>query len=142
MGPYALCLLADKALINGNLPPAQHRLPLFLHDFLKNTLLLLPEIMVPVRKNHAYTILPLLGQMEPQHLALPLEKLMGNLGQYPCAVAALLVRPLTAPVLQVLQNLQGIIHNAIGPFPLDIRHKTDTAGIMLIPRIIQPLGLR
>lgn len=142
MGPYALGLLADETFIDGHLPPAQHRLSLVLHDILKNPLLLLPEIMIAVSKNHAHPVLPLRRQAEPQHLALPLEKLMGNLGQYPGAVTAFLVRSLAAPVLQVLQNLQGIIHNAIGTLSLDIRHKTDTAGIMLIPRIIQPLGLR
>ena len=142
MGPYALGLLADETFIDGHLPPAQHRLSLVLHDILKNPLLLLPEIMIAVSKNHAHPVLSLRRQAEPQHLALPLEKLMGNLGQYPGAVAALLVRSFTAPVLQVLQNLQGIIYNAIGTLSLDICHKTDTAGIMLIPRIIQPLGLR
>ena len=63
--------------------------------------------MIAVSKNHAHPVLPLRRQAEPQHLALPLEKLMGNLGQYPGAVTAFLVRSLAAPVLQVLQNLQA-----------------------------------
>mgnify|MGYP007010507106 CR=1 FL=1 len=142
MGTDPLRLFPDEALVDGDFPPAEDGLPLFLYDFLENPLLFFPEIFVAVGKNHTHPVLPFRREVKSQDLALPLEEFVRNLGKDAGAVATLPVCPLAAPVLQVLQNFQGIIHDAVGPLSFDICHKSDAAGIMLIPRVIETLGLR
>ena len=61
---------------------------------------------------------------------------MGNLQQDPGAVSAFLVSALRAAMVQVFQNLQGIVDDAVGFFPFNIYNKTDTAGIMFKRRVI------
>ena len=87
-------------------------------------------------KDHAHAVFACRRQGKAQYLAFPDKKVMGNLHQNTGPVAALLVRAFCAAVIQVLQNLQGIVDNAVGFFPFNIHNKPDTAGVMLKRRVI------
>ena len=134
--------LADDALINRHLAPTKNGLAFALYDFFKDPHLLLAEIFVAVCKDHAHAVLPFRWQVEAQDLALPVEKFVRNLRQDAGTVAALLIRPLAASVLQVFQNLHGVVYDAVRTHAPDIRYKADAAGIMFIPRVIETLLLR
>ena len=92
-------------------------------------------------KNHADAVLSLRRKRKSQHLALAMEEIMRDLRQDPCAIPALLISALAAPVLQILQDLQSIVDNIIRALAADIRHETDPASIMFISGVIQPLRL-
>ena len=67
---------------------------------------------------------------------------MGDLHQDAGPVAALLVGALRAAVVQVLQDLQRIVDDAVGFFSFNIHNKPDTAGVMLKRRVVQALRRR
>ena len=67
---------------------------------------------------------------------------MGDLDHDPGPVPAFMVGAFTAPVLQVLQDVQGIVDDVIGPFSLDVDDETHPAGIVFVGRVIHTLPLR
>ena len=87
-------------------------------------------------EDHAYAVFACRWQGKAQHLAFPDKKVMGNLHQNTGPVAAFLVRAFCAAMIQVFQNLQGIVDNAVGFFPFNIHNKPDTAGVMFKRRVI------
>ena len=61
---------------------------------------------------------------------------MGYLHQNTGSIATLLVSAFRAAVIQVLQNLQGIVDDTVGFFPFNIHDKPDAAGVMFKRRVI------
>ena len=55
---------------------------------------------------------------------------MGNLGEDPHAVAHLSGGVLAGAVLQLLNDVQGIVHHPVVLTPVDIDDSSDAAGIM------------
>jgi hypothetical protein len=65
---------------------------------------------------------------------------MGNLQQHPAAVAGFVIRALGPPVFHPFQDFQAPFYDVVGPLPLDMGNKTDTAGIALIFLPVQTQG--
>jgi hypothetical protein len=53
------------------------------------------------------------------------------------AVAHELVGTDRPPVVQVFKNLQALLHDGVRLLALDVRHKADAAGIVLVGRVVQ-----
>jgi hypothetical protein len=68
------------------------------------------------------------------------QKGVRHLQQYPGAVARQRIRAHRAPVRQVLQYLQPLLHDGMGLFALDMGDKTDAAGIVFVGWIVKSLG--
>ena len=47
-----------------------------------------------------------------------------------------------APVIQVFQDLQALFDDRVALLPLDVCDKTDTAGVVLVGRVVKPLPFR
>lgn len=67
---------------------------------------------------------------------------MRNLDEHACAVARICFTPSSAPVIEVLQNLDTLAENLMRLTPLHIHDKTHAAGIVFEPGIIEPLFSR
>ena len=57
-------------------------------------------------------------------------------------VTRLVVGTLGPAVRHVLENLKGIFNHLVRFAPVDMRHKSDTAPVLLVVRIIKALRLR
>jgi hypothetical protein len=57
---------------------------------------------------------------------------VGYLQKHPGTVAGLIVRTFRAPVFHPFQDLKAPLQNSMAGTALNIRYKTDAAGIMLI----------
>ena len=80
--------------------------------------------------------------MEAQAGALALEKGMGNLDQNAGAIAGLRIAAAGASVRQIDQNLNALEDDVVRFVPGNIGHKTDAAGIVLLPWVIEALSRR
>ena len=63
---------------------------------------------------------------------------MGDLQQDADTVAGLPGSVLAGPVLQLLHNLQRVVHRAVIGFAVDADHRADAAGVMLQLGYVQP----
>jgi hypothetical protein len=70
------------------------------------------------------------------------EIVVRNLNQNARAVTHQRIGADSAPVIEILQNLQALLDNRVAFPALDMRYKTDTAGVVLVGRVVQPLPLR
>ena len=66
---------------------------------------------------------------------------MGNLRQHAAAIAQRLIRAGGTAMIQVDENLQPLLQNRMAFAIVEVRHKADSAGIMLVRRVIKPLRL-
>ncbi|MCY1552791.1 hypothetical protein D9M68_892110 [compost metagenome] len=66
---------------------------------------------------------------------------IGQLDQDAGTVAHELVRPHRAPMVQVFQDLQTLLHDGMAFFALDMGHEADTAGVVFVGRVVQTLLL-
>ena len=65
---------------------------------------------------------------------------MGDLEQDAHAVAGLALGVLAGPVLQLLHDLQGVVHRGVAPAAPDVHHGADAAGVVLKPWVVQTPG--
>ena len=64
------------------------------------------------------------------------EKFVRNLDQNASAVTHQRIRADSAPMIQILQNQQTLLDDRVALQALDMRYKTDTAGVVLVGRVI------
>ena len=83
-----------------------------------------------------------LGQLESQLLAFAREKLMRDLNQNAGTVPGLRIAAASATMRQVQQDLDSLADNFVTLVAVDAGYKSDTAGIVLVRRIIKALGGR
>ncbi len=79
------------------------------------------------------------GQVLPSHFS---QELVRQGGQYPRPVARVGLATTRPPVVHVPQDLVRIQNDLMAPLPLDVRHETDAARIVLVRRIVQSLSNR
>ena len=89
-------------------------------------------------EEHTDAVVPLTAQADALLLRYPGEKAVGDLQQDAHAVAGLPGGVLARPVLQLLHDLQGVVHRGVGFPALDVHHAADAAGVVLKPGVIQP----
>src|SRR5438105_2863488 len=57
----------------------------------------------------------------------------------PDPVAGAGITALRAPVVEVFEDLQALLHDAVGLLPLDVDHEPDPAAVFFVPGIIKSL---
>jgi len=95
--------------------------------------------IVTRQKDHADGVLTRLGQIEIHHIA---EERIRQLQQQPRPITRARVCAHSAAVMQTLEDGQTLQHNLVALLPLDMRDKTDAAGIMFVCRVVQSLFWR
>ena len=70
------------------------------------------------------------------------QELIGNLDQDSGAVPHQRISAHGAAVIEILQDQQPLLDDRMALLALDVRHKTDPAGVVLVGRVIKPLPLR
>ena len=131
---------AERAVLGGDLAPAEDALPLLADDLLQGLLAEPPVGGVgPRQVDHADAVGPRLGQLHPLAIEGFAEEAVGDLQQHAGAVAGIGLGPARAPVVEATEHLDGVLDDAVAAPALDVGHEADPAGIVLVPRIVQPL---
>ena len=67
---------------------------------------------------------------------------VGNLGQDARAVTGVRVAALGPPVVEVVQDRQGLGHDVVAAPPGQVGHEADTARVVLEPAVVEALAQR
>ncbi len=64
---------------------------------------------------------------------------MRDLNENACAVARLGIGADRAPVLQIQQDFQGVLHDLMAFHALNVRDQAEAAGVVFVVGMIEPL---
>jgi hypothetical protein len=128
-------------IVGGHIPPAQDRLAFFLNDAFENAAALSSLGRVGGGKEHAHAVVARLGQGNALCCGHLVHKLMGQLQQNARSIPRIGLGTDRAPVGQVQQNRQPLLHNGVGLRSFHMDNEADTAGIVLELRVVEPLLL-
>ena len=131
MGHTLHRLMTQNRWHGGHLTPANEGQPLLFHNNLEHLPGLIPAKLLLGKEKHAHAVLPLLAEGDAKGLRHLLKKGMRNLGQNPDAVAGFALRVLPGPMLQILHDLKGVLHDLTALSPLNIHAGPDPAVIVL-----------
>ena len=98
-------------------------------------------MLVNRQKTHGHAIGAGLRQLHPQFAALAGKKHVRNLNQNARAVARLRIASRRAAMGEVDEHLKTLADNFVALFAANAGDQPHTAGIVLIPRVIETLGL-
>jgi hypothetical protein len=132
--------LAEVARIHRYVAPAQEVQALIRDGLADDLLDELEALRVARHEQVADAIFALLGQPDAELGAFGREEAVRDLDQDAAAVAHLRVCAHGAPVVEVEENLQALLDDAVGPAVLHVGDEADAAGILLMGRIVEPLG--
>ena len=90
-------------------------------------------------ENLANSIAAGLRQLKSETLCFCSEEFVRNLNENARPVACKRIGANRASVLQVQQDLQGVLHDLVAFHALDIRDQAEAAGIVLVGRMIEAL---
>ena len=93
------------------------------------------------QEHHADAVIPGPRQHHPLLGHFLTEKEIRNLNQNSCAIAHQGIGPNSAAVIQIFQDQQPLLNNRMAFFAFDMRHETDTTGVVFICGVIQALSL-
>ncbi len=130
--------LADIAVIDGHVAPPQHLLPLGGDGLLDQLLERPPALGIARQVADSYAIAARGRQVDSGHRAA--HEGIGDLQQDPGAVARVGISALGAPVLHVLQSLQGLLHHGVAGLAPQLRHQGDAAAVVLICGVVEASG--
>src|SRR6266404_9852652 len=91
------------------------------------------------QEHHANGILAGGRQFNFQLLAFESQEPMRNLQKNSGSITSILFATTGAAMLEIQQDLNCFFDDAVGLSPLNVHDKAGTAGIMLLPRIVQAL---
>src|SRR5258708_27198073 len=80
-----------------------------------------------------------LRKLDAEAVALAGQELVGNLEQDPGAVARVDLAPAGAAVLEIEQDLDGILDDIRGLTSPQVDDEADAAGVVLVTRVIETL---
>ena len=127
--------------VHRHVAPAQEHLVFLPDGLLDRPLAPAPVFGAPGQEHHADGVLTLVGQGYAGVPALPFEEGMGKLEQQARPVARMGIASACASMLKIDQYPDGIANDVVRFMTVEIRYDTYAAGIMLIGRIVQALGL-
>ena len=133
---------SNRRGVHRRVAPAHHLEALFGDDLFHHAFALQPLQLAHRQKDHAHRVAARRGQLHPQLGALLGKELVRNLNQHARAVARLRIAAAGSAVLQVLQHLDALLHDRVALLALDVGDKPETAGVMLVRRVIQTLRVR
>src|SRR5215472_36496 len=136
------CQAPDHVSIDWRVAPADDAEAFFFRALFEYALAQNSFLGIDRQKHHPNAVLPGCGQRKAQLRAFALEKRMGNLDQYSCAIAGVRVATARAAMRQVDQDLDALQHDVVRLVTFNVRDKPDPARVMLVPRRVEPLSLR
>ncbi len=89
------------------------------------------------QENHAHAVLACRRQRHTFFGQIFAEQLVRQLDEDACAVAHQRVGTDGTPVVEVFKDFQRLAHDGMGLLPLDVRHETHTARIVLVGGVVQ-----
>ena len=95
-------------------------------------------IFVEVKKSREFArAAESLSYRQMQRILGAAEEFVGHLSEDTRSVAGIVFSTNRAAVVQVLENLQRLGHDGVSLVALDVCHKADTAGIMLLRGVVK-----
>ena len=91
------------------------------------------------QEHHGHAIAAQLAQLHPQPVALQRKKRVRDLDQNSRAIARFRIAAGRAAMGEIDQDLQALANNVVTLLAADARDQTHATGIVLIPRVIEPL---
>ena len=133
---------ANRRGIHRRIPPAENGQSLLAHNAFQNSFALQSVMFFHGQECHAHAVGTGRGQFESQLAALPQKERMGNLQENAGAVAGLRIASAGPAVRQVEEHLYALADNFVTLVSADVGHEPDSAGVMLLRRMVQSLGRR
>ena len=130
--------VADVVLVDRHVAPAEDALALDAHVELEQLLDLTAVQLVARQEADAHAVAPGLGQLEVDARA---EEAVGQLHQQPGAVTRADVGALGSAVLEVVERLERLDHDVVARDVVEPGDHGDAAGVVLVPRVVQAVGL-
>ncbi len=126
---------AGRALVHGHVAPAEHALALALHRGLDHGHRPLARAGLAREEAHGHPVAARVRAASKPRL-LPQEG-VGKLGEDARAVPGVRVRALRAPVLELLERVQGPRDHLVRAGSAHACDKRDAAGVVLVARVVQ-----
>ncbi len=130
----------ELAVVGRDITPSQHELAFVDDDLFEHRLDLLAHGRIARQEHQPGAITALGRQADPEPIGLFPEEPVGHLDQDARAVAGIHFASARAAMQQVHEQLQCLTDDAVGLLALDVNDKANAAGVVLVPRIVQPLG--
>src|SRR6185437_13314648 len=118
-GDPAYCVHRQRCIA-----PAEHGQAFLASDLLKESLARKALLAIHRQKTHRDAVLSGFGQGKAQIVRFTREETMRNLDQNAGAIARFRIASASAPVDEILQNLQTLQHNVVRGLPVDVDYKT------------------
>ena len=132
----------DGAAVRRHFAPAQHAMAFLSYNPLDHAVYIRLVLGLLREKNHPDAVLAGGRQIEAQCLGLAGEELVRHLDQQPSAVARIGVTTASPPVGQVDEDFEALLDDLVRRTSLDVGDEADSAGVMLVPGVVQPLPRR
>ncbi len=125
--------------VDRHVAPAQQHLALGLHGALQFLLAGQARGLFLGQEDHADAVFAGWGQRDALARHLGAIKVIGDLDQDARAVAHQLVGAHRAAVVEVLEDLQALLHDGMRLRALDVRHEADATGVVFTRRVVEPV---
>jgi hypothetical protein len=127
------------ARVDRHVAPAQQHLAFAAHRALDLLLAGQPRGVLLRQEDHPDAVLA--GGRQRHALARHLlaQEVVGNLGEDACAVAHQRIGSHRAAVVQVEQDLQALLDDAVALLALDVGHEADAAGVVFVGGVVETL---
>ncbi len=133
---------AEAARLGGDLAPPEDREPLLGGDLLDLGPGLGHRLVVAGQEGRADGVRAGGRELEPGLHCDGAQEGVGDLHQDAGAVTGVGLGARRTPVLEVAQRGQGLRHDVVAGLPGQGGHEGDAARVVLVPRVVEPLGRR
>ncbi len=130
---------AQARIVDRHRAPAQHREPRGLHDVFEGLFQLAALGRIARQKHQSAPVLAGLRQRDARLLGRVPEKCVRHLHQHAGAVAGVDLAAARAAMIQILQDLNRLLQDAVGFAALDVYDEADAAGVLLELWVVQTL---
>ena len=124
-------------VVHGHVAPAEERLTLLLDRLLDDRLDLAAAAVLGRQEDRPDGVAPTLGQLEPDGVA---HELVGDLHEYPRAVARVELGPARAAVLEVVEHPERLGDGLVRAPVREIGYRADAARIVLKLWVVEARG--
>ena len=129
--------LTQHGRVDRHVAPAQHFKVFFCRRLGKDVLDALAHGRVARHEHEAHAIVARCRQFETEALCFAREEVVRDLDQDASAVTGLRVRAHRTAMFQIFQDAQAVRNDAVALHVVDVGDHADTAGIVLVGRIVQ-----
>jgi hypothetical protein len=127
--PHRARAVAQRAVVAGDVAPAEQALPLVVHDRVEDGAHLVGLHRLAGQEHEAGAVVVHRRQREADARALAPQEAVGHLQQDAGAVAGVRLAAAGAAVEQVDEDLQGLPHDGVRGSSLDVDDEADAAGV-------------